>query len=160
MAADGVTKIVSAFKDKLGQARRWAIFNGIVNLLLALLIWRQGASTAAVVLGVGLGLYIMSTGWTALFAPDEGVEDANVAQVTNEHPDERLGLPPHREFGRLGVAAVERGYYYLKFSDDIRSALPPGCTLPTRMHQRTMHQRTIYRLTGSLIEGGLFFNEL
>jgi hypothetical protein len=82
----------------------------------------------AVVLGVGLGLYIMSTGWTALFAPDEGVEDANVAQVTNEHPDERLGLPPHREFGRLGVAAVERGYYYLKFSDDIRSALPPGCT--------------------------------
>jgi uncharacterized membrane protein HdeD (DUF308 family) len=108
MAADGVTKIVSAFKDKLGHARWWTIFNGIFNLLLALLIWRQGASTAAVVLGVGLGLYIMSTGWTALFAPAEGVEDVDVAQVTNEHPDERLGLPPHREFGRLRVAAVER----------------------------------------------------
>ena len=108
MAADGVTKIVSAFKDKLGQARWWTIFNGIFNLLLALLIWRQGASTGAVVLGVGLGLYIMSTGWTALFAPDEGVEDVNVAQVGNEHPDERLGLPPHAEFGRLRVAAVER----------------------------------------------------
>ena len=108
MVIDGVTKIVSAFKDKLGQARWWTIFNGIVNLLLALLIWRQGASTAAVVLGVGLGLYIMSTGWTALFAPDEGVEDVNVAQVGNEHPDERLGLPPHAEFGRLRVAAVER----------------------------------------------------
>ena len=108
MVIDGVTKIVSAFKDKLGQARWWTIFNGIVNLLLALLIWRQGASTGAVVLGVGLGLYIMSTGWTALFAPDEGVEDVNVAQVGNEHPDERLGLPPHGEFGRLRVAAVER----------------------------------------------------
>ena len=108
MAADGVTKIVSAFKDKLGQARWWTIFNGIFNLLLALLIWRQGASTGAVVLGVGLGLYIMSTGWTALFAPAEGVEDVDVAQVTNEHPDERLGLPPHAEFGRLRVAAVER----------------------------------------------------
>ena len=108
MAADGVTKIVSAFKDKLGPARWWAIFNGIVNLLLALLIWRQGASTGAVVLGVGLGLYIMSTGWTALFAPDDGVEDVDVARATNEHPDERLGLPPHAEFGRLRAAAVER----------------------------------------------------
>ena len=108
MAADGVTRLVSAFKDKLGQARWWTIFNGIVNLLLALLIWRQGASTAAVVLGVGLGLYIMSTGWTALFAPDDGVEDIDVARATNEHPDERLGLPPHAEFGRLRAAAVER----------------------------------------------------
>ena len=108
MAADGVTKIVSAFKDKLGQARWWTIFNGIVNLLLALLIWRQGASTGAVVLGIGLGIYIMSTGWTALFAPDDGVEDVDVARATNEHPDERLGLPPHAEFGRLRAAAVER----------------------------------------------------
>jgi uncharacterized membrane protein HdeD (DUF308 family) len=108
MVADGVVKIVSAFKDKLGQARWWTIFNGIVNLLLALLIWRQGASTGAVVLGVGIGLYIVSTGWTALFAPDKGIEDVNVARVANEHPDERLGLPPHAEFGRLRAAAVER----------------------------------------------------
>jgi uncharacterized membrane protein HdeD (DUF308 family) len=108
MAADGMTKIVSAFKNKLGQARGWAIFNGIVNLLLALLIWRQGASTGVLVLGVGLGLYIISTGWTALFAPDKGIEDVDVARVTNEHPDERLGLPPNAEFGRLRVAAVER----------------------------------------------------
>ena len=61
MVADGTTRLISAFKDKLGPARWWTIFNGIVNLLLALLIWRQGASTGAVVLGVGLGLYIMST---------------------------------------------------------------------------------------------------
>jgi uncharacterized membrane protein HdeD (DUF308 family) len=108
MAADGVTKIVSVFKEQLGPARWWTIFNGIVNLLLALLIWRQGASTGSVVLGVGVGLYIMSTGWTALFAPDQGIEDVDVAQVTNEHPDERMGLPPHAEFGRLRVAAVER----------------------------------------------------
>ena len=108
MAADGVTKIVSAFKNKLGNARWWAIFNGIVNLLLALLIWWQGASTGAVVLGIGLGIYIMSNGWTALFAPDDGVEDVDVARATNEHPDERLGLPPHAEFGRLRAAAVER----------------------------------------------------
>ncbi|MGB7948204.1 MAG: DUF308 domain-containing protein, partial [Candidatus Binatia bacterium] len=108
MAADGVTKIVSVFTEKLRDARWWTIFNGIVNLLLALLIWRQGASTGSVVLGVGLGLYIMSTGWTALFAPGKGIEDADVARATNEHPDERLGLPPHVELGRLRVAAVER----------------------------------------------------
>src|SRR4029450_9847600 len=58
MAADGVTKIVSAFKDKLGHARWWTIFNGIFNLLLALLIWRQGGSTAAVVLGGSRRRYI------------------------------------------------------------------------------------------------------
>ena len=108
MAADGVTKLVSAFKNKLGNARWWAIFNGIVNLLLGLLIWWQGASTGAVVLGIGLGIYIMSNGWTALFAPDDGVEDVDVARATNEHPDERLGLPPNAEFGRLRAAAVER----------------------------------------------------
>src|SRR5688572_127081 len=54
MVADGVAKIVRAFKGKAGQARWWTILNGIVNFLLALLIWRQGASTGAVVLGVGL----------------------------------------------------------------------------------------------------------
>ena len=108
LTVDGVTKIVSAFRDKLGEARWWTLFNGVVNVLLALLIWRQGASTGAVVLGVGLGLYIMSTGWTAFFAPEEGVEDVNVAQATNEHPDERLGLAPHEQLGRLRAAGAER----------------------------------------------------
>ncbi|HSE88250.1 MAG TPA: DUF308 domain-containing protein [Candidatus Binatia bacterium] len=108
MAADGVSKIVSAFKDKDDKVQWWSVFNGAVNLLIALLIWRQGPSTGSVVLGVGLGLYVMSAGWTALFAPAKGIEDADVARVTNEHPDERLGLAPHAEFGRLRAAAVER----------------------------------------------------
>jgi uncharacterized membrane protein HdeD (DUF308 family) len=108
MTVDGVTKMVSAFRNKLGQARWWTLFNGVVNVLLALLIWWQGASTGAVFLGVGVGLYIMSTGWTAFFAPDAGLEDVDVARATNEHPDERLGLAPHEEFGRLRAAAAER----------------------------------------------------
>jgi Short repeat of unknown function (DUF308) len=108
MTVDGVTKIVSAFRDKVGQARWWTLFNGVVNVLLGLLLWRQGASTGAVVLGVGLGLYIMSTGWTVFFAPKEGLADIDVDRATNEHPDERLGLAPHEELGRLRAAAAER----------------------------------------------------
>ena len=108
MTVDGLMKIVSAFRNTLGQVRWWTLFNGVVNVLLALLIWRQGASTGAVVLGVGLGLYIMSTGWTACFAPKEGLEDVDVDRATNEHPDERLGLAPHQELGRLCAAAAER----------------------------------------------------
>ena len=88
MTVDGVTKMVSAFRNKLGQARWWTLFNGVVNVLLALLIWRQGASTGAVVLGVGLGLYNRSTGWTAFFAPDAGFEDVDVARATNEQRGE------------------------------------------------------------------------
>ncbi len=108
MAADGVMKIVSAFRDRIGPARWWTGFNGIVNLLLALLVWRQGATTGAVVLGVGLGLYLMSTGWTSLLAPAEAVDEDDAARVINEHPDERLGLAPHAEIGRLRAAALER----------------------------------------------------
>ena len=108
MTVDGVMKMVSAFRNTLGQVRWWTLFNGVVNVLLGLLIWRQGASTGAVVLGVGLGLYIMSTGWTVFFAPKEGLADVDVDRATNEHPDERLGLAPHEELGRLCAAAAER----------------------------------------------------
>jgi uncharacterized membrane protein HdeD (DUF308 family) len=108
LGADGVSRIVGAVRDRRGRARWWTGVSGAINVGLALLLWRQGTSTAAVVLAVGVGAYILSTGWTALLAPDEGVEDLEAARASNEHPDERLGLPAHAEFGRLRAAAIER----------------------------------------------------
>jgi uncharacterized membrane protein HdeD (DUF308 family) len=108
VAADGVARIVRGLRGLGGSARWWTLFNGGVNLLLALLIWRQGASMGMAVLGVSLGLCVMSAGWRALLVPEEGIEDVDVARSSKEHPDGLLGLPPHAELGRLRVAAVER----------------------------------------------------
>ena len=108
VAADGLARLVRALRGRAGAARWWTLLNGVVSLLLALLIWRQGASMGAVALGVGLGLYVLSAGWTALMVPEAGIEDVEIARSSNDHPDGRLGLPAHAELGRLRASAVER----------------------------------------------------
>ncbi len=108
VGADGITRVLGAIKDQTGQARVWTGLNGIVNLGIALLLWRGNASASAAVLGLGLGVYMLSIGWTALLAPGEGAEDVDLAQATNEHPDWRLALPADPEFGRLRAAAIEQ----------------------------------------------------
>jgi uncharacterized membrane protein HdeD (DUF308 family) len=104
VGADGVTRIVGAFRGGPAQARGWSLFNGVVNVLLALLVWRQGAAMGSLILGVGLGLYVMSAGWTALLVR---AEDADLDEAADRHPDERLALSPCVELGRLRAAAVE-----------------------------------------------------
>jgi uncharacterized membrane protein HdeD (DUF308 family) len=108
VATDGVARIAGALRGPGGSARWLTLLNGAVDLLLALLIWRQGASMGVAVLGVGLGLYVMSAGWRALLVPEEGTEDIELARSSDDHPDGQLGLPPHAELGRLRVRAVER----------------------------------------------------
>jgi uncharacterized membrane protein HdeD (DUF308 family) len=107
LAADGTMRILAAIKDERGQARVWTGLNGVVNVGLALLLWRGSPSTSAAILGLGIGVYMLSTGWTALLTPEEGLEDVDLAEATNAHPDWRLGLPAHPEFGRLRAAAIE-----------------------------------------------------
>jgi hypothetical protein len=65
-------KLVSAFKDKLGQARWWTIFNGIVNLLLTADL-APGRIHGAVVLGWARALHHIHR-VDGAFAPDKGVE--------------------------------------------------------------------------------------
>ena len=107
LGADGIMRILAAIKDERGQARVWTGLNGLVNVGLALLLWRGNPSTSATILGLGLGVYMLSTGWTALLTPEEGLEDVDLAEATNAHPDSRLALPANPEFGRLRAAAIE-----------------------------------------------------
>jgi uncharacterized membrane protein HdeD (DUF308 family) len=107
LGADGIMRILAAIKDERGQARVWTGLNGLVNVGLALLLWRGNSSTSATILGLGLGVYMLSTGWTALLTPEEGLEDVDLAEATNAHPDSRLALPANPEFGRLRAAAIE-----------------------------------------------------
>jgi uncharacterized membrane protein HdeD (DUF308 family) len=107
VGVDGITRLLAAVKDERGVGRVWTGLNGLVNLGVALLLWRGNPSTSAVILGLGLGVYMLSLGWTALLSPDEGAEDVELAGATNEHPDSRLALPANPEFGRLRAAAIE-----------------------------------------------------
>jgi uncharacterized membrane protein HdeD (DUF308 family) len=107
LGADGLIRLVAAVKNERGQARVWTGLNGVVNVGLALLLWRGSPSASVVILGLGLGVYMLSTGWSALLRPEDGLEDVDLAQATNEHPDWRLGLPAHPELGRLRAAAIE-----------------------------------------------------
>ena len=92
----GVSRIVSAIRQG-GQERPWEIFNGIVQVLLGLLIWRQRQALGVVAIGLLVGAWLISAGWAMLFAKSD--ETSETAQ--SFRPDRLLGLPPHPELDQL-----------------------------------------------------------
>jgi uncharacterized membrane protein HdeD (DUF308 family) len=104
--ADGATTLVSAIRTEPGLARWWFAFGGLVNVVLAVVVWTYRGSFGVLALGVVVGLYLLSHAWFTLVAPPEGAEVESLGETTNAHPDTALGLAPHPEFGRLRAQAV------------------------------------------------------
>ena len=61
---DGVCEIIAAFKIKPDQGWGWMLFNGIVAVLLAVMIWRQWPVSGAWAIGILVGVHILMTGWS------------------------------------------------------------------------------------------------
>lgn len=61
--AGGIGKIVMAIKLRGLQNWGWLLFNGIINLVLAILIWMHWPSDAAWVIGLLVGIDILFGGW-------------------------------------------------------------------------------------------------
>ena len=58
----GVFRIVTAIRSHF-PGRGWALFNGIINIVLGVLIWAQWPASAFWVIGLFIGIDLIFTGW-------------------------------------------------------------------------------------------------
>lgn len=63
---EGVVEIFSYFGVRETGASGWILFNGIVNIILAFMIWRHWPNSALWVLGILVGIGLVMTGWSRL----------------------------------------------------------------------------------------------
>jgi uncharacterized membrane protein HdeD (DUF308 family) len=58
----GVFRIITAARSHF-PGRGWALFNGIINVVLGVLIWAQWPASAFWVIGLFIGVDLIFTGW-------------------------------------------------------------------------------------------------
>ena len=65
--ADGLVKIIYAFKHKPAKGWGWLLISGIITLLLGLFIWRDWPLSGAWAIGVLFGVNLIFDGWAMIF---------------------------------------------------------------------------------------------
>jgi uncharacterized membrane protein HdeD (DUF308 family) len=63
---EGVMDLVAYFADRQASGSGWILFDGIITLILAALIWKQWPSSSAWVVGTLVGISMLFTGMTRL----------------------------------------------------------------------------------------------
>lgn len=63
---EGVLEIFGFFQFRLLPGSGWALVNGLVTLLLAVLIWRQWPTSSAWAIGTLVGIKLMMSGFSRL----------------------------------------------------------------------------------------------
>ncbi len=101
--ADGMSRLYSAWTSRRQPEAIALDAQGVVNVLLGVLIAVQWPLSGLQVIGLSVGLRILSSGWSMLFTSAPGLRETDQTLV---HPDRRLRLPAHPEVARL-VAAVQ-----------------------------------------------------
>jgi uncharacterized membrane protein HdeD (DUF308 family) len=65
--ADGLVKIIYAFKHKPESGWVWVLLSGIITLLLGLILWRDWPLSGAWAIGVLFGINLIFDGWAMIF---------------------------------------------------------------------------------------------
>ncbi len=65
--ADGLVKIMFAFKHKPESGWGWILISGIITLLLGLMLWRDWPLSGAWAIGVLFGINLIFDGWAMIF---------------------------------------------------------------------------------------------
>jgi uncharacterized membrane protein HdeD (DUF308 family) len=63
LLVEGIVRIAMALRLRPAQGWGWLLFDGILAVILALLIWAQWPSSALWVLGLLVGINFLFTGW-------------------------------------------------------------------------------------------------
>lgn len=97
---DGLVKAITAVRGRGGPERFYGLLDALVNVALGVAIIIQWPLTGIWSVGVVVGLRLLAAGWSVVLgrttAPVPGA-----AKDPQQHPDARLGLPPHPEVARL-----------------------------------------------------------
>ena len=105
LLADGGVNVYRAITGTGTGSRLWDLINGSANILLAVLVWLLRDTVGPLGFGFLLGLRMLASGWQTINAPSPS--DADVfTRIEDQHPDRRLGLPPHPIIGFIHREAI------------------------------------------------------
>jgi len=65
--ADGIVKIIHAFKLRPHSGRGWHLFSGLITLILGIAIWKQWPASGNWAIGVLFGINLIFEGWAMIF---------------------------------------------------------------------------------------------
>ncbi|NWK55479.1 HdeD family acid-resistance protein [Verrucomicrobiaceae bacterium N1E253] len=65
--ADGMIKIIQAFKIRPRAGWGWILVSGVITLLLGLVLWRNWPVSGALALGILFGINLIFDGWAMIF---------------------------------------------------------------------------------------------
>lgn len=109
---DGTGKIVAALRSrKAGSAWKLGLAVGIINCLLALILAARWPVSGRAIIEVLVAIRMLSAGWSIVRGRQEEFEPVPDKVQEAQHPDRRLGLPPHEEFSKIEalLASQEQG---------------------------------------------------
>jgi uncharacterized membrane protein HdeD (DUF308 family) len=104
---DGVGKGIASLRARLaGTAWAWLLVAGAVNVGLALVLLTEWPVSGWAVLGIVVGIRMLTSGWSMLLGRDAPLDPAEASP--EQHPDARLRLPPHPAFATLNASLKEQ----------------------------------------------------
>lgn len=63
---EGIMEVISAFQLKPASGWGWALFSGVITLLLGVMIWNQFPLSGAWAIGTLVGIKLLFSGWALL----------------------------------------------------------------------------------------------
>lgn len=63
---EGITEVIAAFQLKPASGWGWALFSGVITVLLGVMIWNQFPLSGAWAIGTLVGIKLLFSGWSLL----------------------------------------------------------------------------------------------
>jgi uncharacterized membrane protein HdeD (DUF308 family) len=102
---DGLGKGIAAIRASEARAgRKWMFAAAVVNVGLGLVLAIGWPVSGWAVVGVVIGLRMLTTGWSMVL--DRTVKPSAAEEPADLHPDSRLHLPPHSIFATLNASII------------------------------------------------------
>jgi uncharacterized membrane protein HdeD (DUF308 family) len=99
---DGLGKLVAASRGRAaGAAWKGLLGGGLLNCTLAVVLAARWPVSGQALVAFLVALRMFAAGWAMVRGLPVQSAPAGEASLDSRHPDGRLGLPPHQEFGKL-----------------------------------------------------------
>jgi len=99
---DGIGKLIAAVQRRAtGAPWKGLLTSGLVNCVLALVLAARWPFSGQAVVAFLVAIRMFTAGWSMFLGREDKPRPMAETHLDEQHPDHRLGLPPHSEFGKL-----------------------------------------------------------
>lgn len=104
---DGIGKVVAALQTRAADTSwKGMLVRGLINCILALVLAFRWPISGRGMVSFLVGIRMLIAGWPMLLGRERQSRTVPEMPLEARHPDNRLGLPPHEEFGKLRATLV------------------------------------------------------